>query len=396
MSDITLLAGCHPDTMNSRELFLPFDKTVLSFLENVSDELMKNPLYRAYPNLVALGFWLRCSSLSNQKDSLASAPVGCGYFPAGLVFHLAPSNVDNLFIYSWIISLLCGNANIVRVSSKASIERDLLLSIIKSLFENGEYEAIALRNAFISYPHDDDITRRLFANIDRRVLWGSDETVSHIRSIKTPLNCQDVIFSDRKSAAVFSKKYVNSIETVSSLIEKFYRDAYGFEQMACSSPKFVIWIDDHEGDSARAKFWEAFAGYVAERHPELSTAAVMEKIVAMQSFALSGDVRSRSLPGNLLQVVQADAETLSDTFIHPGGGLFIEVQVKDLSTINWATLNYQTLVCEGVDRQVFADLAKMYARPVADRIVPVGQALNFEAVWDGVNLFERLSRVVAL
>ncbi|MFC6804089.1 acyl-CoA reductase [Deinococcus caeni] len=38
--------------------------------------------------------------------------------PRGLVFHVPPANVDTIFIYSWLMSVLAGNRNVIRLSSR--------------------------------------------------------------------------------------------------------------------------------------------------------------------------------------------------------------------------------------------------------------------------------------
>ena len=41
-------------------------------------------------------------------------------FPRGLVFHVPPANVDTIFVYSWALSALAGNSNVVRISSRSA------------------------------------------------------------------------------------------------------------------------------------------------------------------------------------------------------------------------------------------------------------------------------------
>ena len=41
-------------------------------------------------------------------------------FPRGLVFHVPPANVDTIFVYSWALSALAGNPNVVRISSRSA------------------------------------------------------------------------------------------------------------------------------------------------------------------------------------------------------------------------------------------------------------------------------------
>ena len=36
----------------------------------------------------------------------------------GLLFHVAPSNVPTMFVYTYVIAILAGNANIIRLSTR--------------------------------------------------------------------------------------------------------------------------------------------------------------------------------------------------------------------------------------------------------------------------------------
>src|SRR5229473_1854189 len=47
-------------------------------------------------------------------------PGGVRRFPRGLVFHVPPANVDTIFVYSWALSALAGNRNVVRISPRAA------------------------------------------------------------------------------------------------------------------------------------------------------------------------------------------------------------------------------------------------------------------------------------
>ncbi len=67
-----------------------------------NNELLRNSEAKTYPELVALGFWLRKSNLKKMQNL---SPIGV-IKPLGWVVHFTPSNVDTMFIYSWICSLL--------------------------------------------------------------------------------------------------------------------------------------------------------------------------------------------------------------------------------------------------------------------------------------------------
>jgi hypothetical protein len=78
--------------------------------------------------------------------------------PRGTVFHLAPSNVDTIFVYSWMLSLLTGNQNIIRLSSKEQPQTKELLAILLDVLKDPAYALIAERTMLMTYEHDKQLT----------------------------------------------------------------------------------------------------------------------------------------------------------------------------------------------------------------------------------------------
>ncbi|RKJ31832.1 acyl-CoA reductase, partial [Butyricicoccus sp. 1XD8-22] len=99
----------------------------------------------------------------------------------GTVFHIAPSNVDTIFAYSWMLSLLAGNRNIIRISSKEQ-PNELLDTIIKEL-SHPQFENISRRTIICTYGYEEKATEILSSNCHTRVIWGGDITVQNIRRI---------------------------------------------------------------------------------------------------------------------------------------------------------------------------------------------------------------------
>ena len=79
--------------------------------------------------------------------------------------------------------------------------------------------------------------------------------------------------------------------------------------------------------------------------------------------------------------------------IECGGGYFFIKHITDLkeisSDVSEAT---QTLTYFGLEKRDLAELHTLFSGKRVDRIVPVGQALAFDYVWDGMNLFDELTR----
>ena len=60
--------------------------------------------------------------------------------PLGKTFHIAPSNVDTIFVYSWLISMLMGNINVIRISSRISEQIDCLIGLIDNTLGEKRFE----------------------------------------------------------------------------------------------------------------------------------------------------------------------------------------------------------------------------------------------------------------
>ena len=392
-----IVTGSPPETLRQQPPLAAFSEQALSLLHALSENLLKRPEYKPHPNLTALGFWLRPASLQKMANEFSSVPPGHQQYPAGLAFHLTPANVDNLFVYSWAISLLCGNNNIIRLSSKESEERQQLLTLLNELLRETRHSDIFKRTAIVSYGHADETTIALSAMASRRILWGSNETIAHLRSLPIPPLCQDIVFPDRRSVALFSAAAVLQTETLDDFLEAFYRDTYGFNQIACSSPRLVLWLKDDDITKARERFWNAFAKCVSKKMPQVTPAVLMDKQVAMQTMAMTADLKIRAMPDARLQVIELDNPNPQIEAEHPGGGLLLDGAVDELTSIHeWLQGQHQTVTYWGVDASNLNQVVSNSTIPLADRIVPAGQALNFSPVWDGMYLFERLSRLVQL
>ena len=73
-------------------------------------------------------------------------------------------------------------------------------------------------------------------------------------------------------------------------------------------------------------------------------------------------------------------------------GYFIEYCGKDVRSIApLAVKKCQTLTCFGVDVEMVKDFIKDGGFEGVDRVVGVGHALDFELIWDGIDLIKKMS-----
>ena len=82
--------------------------------------------------------------------------------------------------------------------------------------------------------------------------------------------------------------------------------------------------------------------------------------------------------------------------LHVGGGLFWEAHLPTLSDLTpLLDQRSQTISSFGIPESVWADWVQTEA-PQIDRIVPLGQALEFDTIWDGHDLLRDFTKLVAI
>ena len=222
----------------------PFSGEVLDFAAELSAALMQNEQVRKYPDIVSFAFWCRKANL--QKKSELFQGKGEARLGRGLVFHIAPSNVPVNFAFSYLFSLLSGNANIVRLPSKDFPQVALLTRVIDRVLEN--HKEIRKRTAMVQYPAGDEATAFFGGMADARMIWGGDATVAAVRACKPKPRCVDIVFADRYSICVLDGSAVEAAKEaeLKRLAEGFYNDTYRMYMimqmrgMSCSPPHPLI------------------------------------------------------------------------------------------------------------------------------------------------------------
>lgn len=378
-----------------------FDEGVVRFLGDLSADLFRSPLVRQYPDLSAFAFYIRKANLQKLRDSLFGAPQGGEENPElarrlgrGLCFHVAPANIPVNFAFSWVFSLLAGNANIVRLPSKPFEQVDALLGVVQEHL--GRAPELARRNAFVRYPRTDAATTAAYcAQADCRMIWGGDRTIAAIKAMPAKPRCVDVAFADRHSLAMLDGDAVLTADEaqMDRLAAGFYNDTYLMDQNACSSPQVIFW--EHDSAEARDKFWSAVEKAARDKYV-LQDAVAVDKYTLLCEEAIknpaTGHVRR---VGNLLYRVEWTVLP-DDLCDHRGkGGFFFEHSLSDREELfARVTEKIQTVTQFGIDAEELRKQIVGRGLRGIDRIVPVGQAMDIGALWDGYDLIRVLSRRV--
>jgi len=365
------------------------DKLSQDFCATLSQYLLQDQRARPFPDLQALGFWLRPANITAMLRDHLTAPPHCHRTPLGTVFMIPPANVDGLFGYSLAIGLLSGNNVLLRLPSQTTPAQEVLLGLISDALRL--HPTLHNRLALLRYGHDAEITEQLSALCQLRLVWGGDDTVAQIAQIPLPPLAQQIGFGDRFSAAVINGEAYQRADTAArdELAKQFANDLYWYDQQACASPRLLCWI----GACDRDDFYHRLAAQAEARGYQPDTGASVAKIT-MEYLALHDLVATayhRISPA--LTVITTEDEEAITKFkrVNYGHGLLIATSCATLEELAaLATPHDQTLTHWGFPPESIAAFsAKGY-----DRIIPIGQALQFDPVWDGHNLFSRMTRLV--
>ncbi|HRI47730.1 MAG TPA: acyl-CoA reductase [Ignavibacteriaceae bacterium] len=385
------------------ELLPSFSQLALDFLSQLSNKIFEVKHITNFPELVALAYWIRKANISSIiKNFQKNVDPDSIITPRGIAFHIAPSNVDSIFLYSWALSMLVGNINIIRITQNYSPQIALLLLFINDLMKEKQWEEITERNIIITYAHDDKINERLSSIADVRVLWGGDSTVQAIRKFSTKPTTKEVPFSDKFSYTVIdSKKYIalNDYRR-EQLAKQFYNDSYWFDQLACSSPRFVYFSGIKKKNlEASHLFWDSLSKELQNRETSESMGLAMNKLVYMYETASVGDSKKVVSELNIAKptVIRIDKNEINSFRDSCGGGFFFETFIESLDELSLLTKsNDQTLTYFGFNKAKLRNLIKSVNGKGIDRVVPIGHALNFSPLWDGYSLLDEFTRKVHL
>ena len=393
---IKYLTGDESILLNSAEIpALPmFSDAVVSFLSELSKELLSVPGIREHVDVTSYAYWIRKASLEKEKQKYNLDEYRLG---RGVAFHIAPSNVPVNFAVSMTSSLLSGNVTVIRVSNKDFIEVKIICDAINRVLAKDEFAKMRSYICIISYEHSDEISSFLSSICDIRIIWGGNNTINQIRRFPIPPRAIEMCFADRHSVAIIDpEKYLE--EDPFEIAKKFYTDTYYSDQNACSSPRIVIWLGENE--VAKTSFWNALNEEVKSRY-EIQPVQVIDKMTMFTEISMKkeGIKLCGSLSeDNRLMVIDLPSliignETVMDYKMN--SGFFYQYTADSLDDIvPILNKSCQTIAVLGLDKKdVISFLMDKGVRGI-DRVVDIGDTMGLEFVWDGFKMIENMSRIV--
>jgi len=366
----------------------PFNDEIISALSQLGLFLMKEG--RREPSIVAAGYWLRKKQLVILKSQYSNKKR----LAKGVAFHIAPGNVDTLFFYSLIISVLCGNQTVLRISNKLSDETRFFIDLLVSFFEtHTDFLAVQSLMSIIQYDHSQEsgleITQQLSLFADARVIWGGDKAVKDICKVPSKATACDITFPDRYSVAIVQ---ISDEQQLEQAVNNLLTDIKPFNQQACSSPKILYWLKTAQ--ELQDKFWLLIAKKLDEQ-VVLEPTELISQLVYLQRIPLLLNEENRAGVSvkkyGTLQQVDIKSPNLEIIKSHCGLWVLLSQQIDKLDEVKLFN-HCQTVTVSGIDESNWQEWQKSTKQPLK-RIVLAGQALSFSHVWDGVDLVKNLSDI---
>lgn len=386
------------DGLRTAPVARPFAAERVDFVADLSRALAKRG--RGLPETQSLAFWMRRAELVRlASDFGAQGSDEVLLMPRGTVFHVPPANVDTLFVYSLVLSLLAGNRNIVRLSSRATDQSHVILNTLAEVL--ARHPEVAAGTVMVSYGHEDAITAAISDQCDTRIIWGGDGAVNAIRRVPLPVHATELTFPDRFSLAAIGAGAYAALAAAdrNDLAEKFFNDAYWFDQLGCSSPRLLAWVGDGGASAAEdlASDFHARVRAVIERKGyAVDTSAAIAKLGQSMRSIIDDDVVGYHRYDNTLTVIDV-AEFPDARGEFCGAGLFFQLHLDSLEHLApHVQRQDQTLSHFGLGPDELRVFAEQLCGRGIDRIVPMGQALAFDRVWDGYDILGELVRRVVV
>ena len=371
---------------------VPFAPDRIALVGELSARLLADRGASEQPALAYFAHWTRRAALRDLVARFnATIPADAVVAPRGVALHFPPRNVETILLFSWVMSYLAGNTNVVRLPSEcgAGVRKaiDLLVTALR--------EAKGA-DVFIRYPADDQVSEVLSRSSDVRIVWGGDGKVRAFESLPLRNGGKSIWFGDRYSYAVISGHALASAtaDEMAELARNLAVDVFTFDQMGCSSPHKIYIAGSSEAHGGAVAALVGAVGCAARRRgTEIPQSHTVVKLT--EAMALAGaepDARIPQLSGELMSVVFPRIRDAEDRV---GGGFIVVEFITDLADlIARVRPSHQTLTHYGFTKGELTGFARAATLSGLSRIVPIGQALSFDAIWDGYELFRELTRTV--
>ena len=375
--------------------FKPYNKITCAFLAEFSKKLNLQKDINEISDLKALAFWCRKKNIEYLIKKSLSNEIRIGL---GLIFHITPSNIATNFIYSLFFGLLTGNSNVVKISSKKTIQSEIICKCLNLILKQKKFVKLKKRIVIIRYENNDNYTKNISYKCNLRVIWGGDETIKKIRKFELNPSSTDITFADRSSICIINSNSIIKLDSfnLSILVEKFYNDTYLVDQNACSSPHIIFWKGKKNVNKiAQKKFWDKLYALVIRKYNLEESSAVEKYTLLCKKINFLRNNCNFIKYENYIYILKLKKLVKNLDELRGKWGLFYEYETNNLNKISiFLNKKFQTMTYFGLDKNFCKKIVVDNLTDGIDRIVPIGQALDINLNWDGFDLNKSLTRVL--
>ena len=378
-----------------RRLAAPFVAERLDLVAGVAETLLGPGRSTASGPAAHFAFWTRRAALGKLAATFAlRVPQNTLARPRGLVFHLPPQNVETVFLYSWALSYLAGNANVVRLPHEVSARMRAIVDLFLERLEAAGDES----QAFVHYPSQSELGTKISAMSDARIVWGGDAKVALFAPLPLRNGGKSIWFGDRFSFSTINGAALGDLKDgdLKALAKRLHNDVFVFDQMACSSPHALYVVGDAELHSqAVQRLLGASALEWTMDDPAGRVGHAIGKMTAAFYAAANGGASSVHWRDTQLTSVVASTPSRQDMRV--GGGFISVVFVRSLAEVaSFIRESDQTITYFGWERAEIEAVAATRTGPGVSRWAPIGTALDFDFIWDGYDIPLELTRLVRI
>jgi hypothetical protein len=374
-----------------QRLAAPFASERIDLVAGVAETLLGPRRSTASGPAAHFAFWTRRAALGKIAANFAArVPQHALARPRGLVFHLPPQNVETVFLYSWALAYLAGNANIVRLPQGISARMRAIVDLFLERLEVAGDES----QLFVHYPSQGDLGAKISARSDARVVWGGDAKVALFAPLPLRNGGKSIWFGDRFSFSTINGAALDKLDELAlrALAKKLHNDVFVFDQMACSSPHALYVVGDAATHSAGVRrLLDASALEWTMDDPAGRVGHAIGKMTAAFYAAGAGLASSVNWQNTNLTSFVASAPERQD--LRVGGGFLSIVFVRSLDeVVSFIRESDQTITYFGWERGEIETVAATRTGPGVSRWAPIGTALDF--IWDGYDIPFELTRLI--
>ena len=225
-----------------------------------------------------------------------------------------------------------------------------------------------------------------------------NKSIKALAFIKFSLNsCWALLSTTTPEATDISEKFLKLSEhKVLNLIKNFYNDTYAVDQNACSSPHLILW-NGRLCEKAKKKFWFYLDNLVRKKYdsPLISTMDNYSRLAT--ELIKNKNIHSFKNLNKSLYVVTLKKLYPNLYISKSKWGFFYECNINNLKNISHVTRRgLQTVTYFGFSKKFLKAFFEANNFNGIDRVVPIGQALNINLIWDGYDLTKILSREIEI